>query len=124
MGSPRCRGGGSVFLLKVPGKGRSPGADGAGRVSAANRGIWGGGGVDIFSGAEMSTKFFFSRKAFARKPCATIICGCRKRGLLEKGSFQKSPVSRDFRDSREPSECGKQRRIRPFSRDCREASIQ
>ena len=49
-----------------------------------------------------------------------------KRGLLEKGSFQKSPFSRDsreFRDSRdfrESSDFGKQRRIRPFSRDSRE----
>ena len=40
-----------------------------------------------------------------------------------KGSFQKSPFSRDsreFRDSREPSDCGKPRRVRPFSRDSRE----
>ena len=48
--------------------------------------------------------------------------GFGKRGLLEKGSFQKSPFSRDsreFRDSRDfrgPPDCGKQRRIRPFSR--------
>ena len=53
--------------------------------------------------------------------------GSEKRGLLEKGSFQKSPFSRDsrdfreFRDSREPAECGKQRRTRPFSRDSRES---
>ena len=46
--------------------------------------------------------------------------GFGKRGLLEKGSFQKSPFSResrefrDSRDSREPPDCGKQRRIRPF----------
>ena len=52
--------------------------------------------------------------------------GFGKRGLLEKGSFQKSPFSRDsreFRDSRvsrKPPDCGKQRRIRPFSRDSRE----
>ena len=45
---------------------------------------------------------------------------------MEKGSFQKSPFSRDsrdFRDSsvfREPAGCGKQRRFRPFSRDSRE----
>ena len=49
-----------------------------------------------------------------------------KRGLLEKGSFQKSPFSRDsreFRDSRvsrDLPDCGKERRIRPFSRDSRE----
>ena len=54
------------------------------------------------------------------------IFGFGKRGLLEKGSFQKGPFSRDsgesrdFRDSREPPDCGKQRRIRPFSRDSRE----
>ena len=36
---------------------------------------------------------------------------------MEKGSFQKSPFSRD---SREPLDCGKQRRIRPFSRDAGE----
>ena len=50
----------------------------------------------------------------------------RKKGLLEKGSFQKSPFSRDSRefrdsrDSREPPDCGKQRRVRPSSRDSRE----
>ena len=53
--------------------------------------------------------------------------GFGKRGLLEKGSFQKNPFSRDsreFRDSRvsrEPQDCGKRRRIRPFSRDSRES---
>ena len=44
-------------------------------------------------------------------------------GLLEKGSFQISPFSRDsreFRDSREPPDSGKQRRIGPFPRDSRE----
>ena len=65
--------------------------------------------------------------------CATLACnlqqlcalrstlfGFGKRGLLEKGSFQKSPFSRDsreFRDSRdfrEPPDCGNQRKIRPF----------
>ena len=51
--------------------------------------------------------------------------GFGKRGLLEKGSFQESPFSRDsreFRDSRvfrKPPDCGKQRRFRPFSRDSR-----
>ena len=45
---------------------------------------------------------------------------------MEKGSFQKTPLSRDsreFRDSRvsrEPPDCGKERRFRPFSRDSRE----
>ena len=39
--------------------------------------------------------------------------GFGKRGLLEKGSFQKSPFSRasrefrDSRDSRDPPDCGK-----------------
>ena len=43
-----------------------------------------------------------------------------KRGLLAKGSFQKSPFSRDSRefrysrDSREPKNCGKHWIIRPF----------
>ena len=52
--------------------------------------------------------------------------GFGRRGLLEKGSFQKSPCyrdSREFRDSRdfrEPPDCGKRRRIQPFSRDFRE----
>ena len=55
--------------------------------------------------------------------------GFGKRGLLEKGSFQKSRFSRDSRDSREfrdsrdsreAPDCGKQRRIQPFSRDSRE----
>ena len=36
------------------------------------------------------------------------LIGFGERGLLEKGSFQKSPfrgVSREFRDSREPPDC-------------------
>ena len=53
----------------------------------------------------------------------------RRKGLLEKGSksFQKGQLSRDsreFRDSsdrREPPDCGRQKRIRPFSRDSRES---
>ena len=55
------------------------------------------------------------------------LLGTEKRGLLEKGSFQKTPYSRDpreFRDSRnsrEPPDCGKEGRIRPFSRDSRES---
>ena len=49
-----------------------------------------------------------------------------KRGLLEKGSFQKSLFSRDSRefgdsrDSRARPDCGKQRRIRRLSRESRE----
>ena len=43
-----------------------------------------------------------------------------KRGLLENGSFQKSPFSRDSREFRDSRDCGKQRRFRPFSRDSRE----
>ena len=45
---------------------------------------------------------------------------------MEKGSFQKSPFSRDSRefrdsrDSREPPDCGKRRRLRPSSVDSRE----
>ena len=45
---------------------------------------------------------------------------------MEKGSFQKGPFSRDFRefrdsrDFRQPPDCGKRRRIRPFPRDSRE----
>ena len=49
--------------------------------------------------------------------------GFGKGVLLEKGGFQKSPFardSRDFRDVREPPDCGKQRRIRPFARDSRD----
>ena len=52
--------------------------------------------------------------------------GVGKRLLLENGSFQKRPFSRDSREfresraSRHPPQCGKQRRIRPFSRDSRE----
>ena len=52
-----------------------------------------------------------------------IRIGFGKRGLLEKGSSQKSPFSREsreFRDSREPPDCGKQGRIRPFFRDSRD----
>ena len=46
--------------------------------------------------------------------CEAPYIGFRKRGLLEKGSFQKSPFSRDFREFRdsrvfrEPPDCGKQ----------------
>ena len=51
------------------------------------------------------------------------LIGFGKRGLLEKGSFQKSPFSRGLpRDSREPPDCGKQRRIRPFSKEFRDSS--
>ena len=52
--------------------------------------------------------------------------GFGKTGLLKKGSFQKSPLSRvsqafrDSRVSREPPDCGKQSRFRPLSRDSRE----
>ena len=55
--------------------------------------------------------------------CDTPYIGFGKRCLLEKGSFQKSPFSRDsrdFRDFRESPDCGKQSRIGPFSRDSRE----
>ena len=45
--------GGGGGHLKIPGGGGVPG--GAGRVSAANRGI-GGGGLNFFFGAETSTK--------------------------------------------------------------------
>ena len=54
------------------------------------------------------------------------VLGFGKRGLWEKGSFQKSPFSRDSREfsdsrfSREPPDCGKERRFRPFSSDSRE----
>ena len=53
--------------------------------------------------------------------------GFGKRGLLEKGSFHKSPFSRYFREfresrvSREPPDCGKERRFRRFPRDSRES---
>ena len=43
--------------------------------------------------------------------------GFGKGDLLEEGSCQKSSFSRvsgEFRDSREPPDSGKQRRIRPF----------
>ena len=40
-----------------------------------------------------------------------------KRGSFGKGVFSEKSISRDSRDSREPPERGKQRRIRPFSRD-------
>ena len=59
-------------------------------------------------------------------PLLWLIFGFGKRGLLEKGSFQKSQFSRDSRefresrDSRESPDCGKQRRIQPLSRDSSE----
>ena len=49
--------------------------------------------------------------------------GVGKGVFWKRGSFQKSPFSRDsreFRDCREAPDCGKQRRFRPFSRDSRE----
>ena len=56
-GSPRRQeGAGIVFYLKIPGGG------GAGRVSAANWGIFGGGANFFFFGAETSTKFQKTRK--------------------------------------------------------------
>ena len=51
----------------------------------------------------------------------------RKKGSFGKGVFSEKSISRDsreFRDSRdfrEPPDCGKQRRIRPFSRDSGES---
>ena len=72
---------------------------------------------------------FITQKSVCKNPYAIVLLslfGFGKGGLLEKGSFQKSPFSRDsrefreFRDSREPPDCGKERRIRPFSRDSRE----
>ena len=75
-------------------------------MSAANWGIWGGGGRKyFFLGAETSTKEYSLDSGF------------------EKGCVEKSPFSRDsreFRDSREPQECGKQKRIRSWPRDSRE----
>ena len=71
-------------------------------------------------------------KDFYRKPENRLLeqlglkTQVRKKRSFGKGSFQKSPFSRDsreFRDSRdfrEPPDCGKERRIRPFSRDSRE----
>ena len=64
----------------------------------------------------------------ANYPLVQHCIGFARRGLLEKGSFQKSSFSRDSRkfrdsrDSREPPDCGKQRRLRPFSRASREFS--
>ena len=44
----------------------------------------------------------------------------REKGSFGKGSFQKRPFSIEFRDSKDPTDCGNERRIRPFSRDSRE----
>ena len=48
----------------------------------------------------------------------------RKRGSFGEGVFSKMPIqnrdSRESRYSRDPLECGKQRRIRPFPRESRE----
>ena len=73
-----------------------------------------------------------------RAPNRALLCGCgdspikNKIGippLLASGSEKrvlwKRDLSREFRDSRdsrEPPDCGKQRRMRPFSRDSREFS--
>ena len=46
--------------------------------------------------------------------CPLLLIGFRKGGLLEEVSFDKGLFSEKSRDSREPTDCGKQRRIRPF----------
>ena len=61
------------------------------------------------------------------EPIYLAIVGFGKSFFLEKGSFQKISFSRDSgeyrdcRDSREPPDCGKQRRIRTFSKDSRKS---
>ena len=58
-GESEGRGGGIGFFFfnENPRRGGSPRGGGAGMVSAANWGIWlGGGGQNIFFGTEMSTK--------------------------------------------------------------------
>ena len=63
--------------------------------------------------------FFFCSKS--------LLVRVRKKGSFGKGVFSEKSISsdsREFRDSRvsrEPPDCGKQRRIRPFSRDSRES---
>ena len=67
MGSPRRRGGGDRFLLKLPGGGvsRRGRGRGAGRVSATNWGIlWGGGANFFLFRGETSTKFFIYSSSF------------------------------------------------------------
>ena len=72
----------------------------------------------------------FITKAKAKDNPGEFIClrvstiGFGKRDLFEKGSFQQSEfcsdsenLDRDSIDSREPPDGGKQRRIRPLSRD-------
>ena len=67
--------------------------------------------IDIYFDIRCSD---FRTRALAPKYLVVQSLGFGKRGLLEKGSFQKSPFSRDSRefrdsgDSREPPDCGKQ----------------
>ena len=78
-------------------------------------------GRDNISCCRKSEDNFPAASKFAGKPFWQGIFGFGKRGLLEKGSFQKSPSSRDSRDSREPPDYGKLRSIRPFPRDSRQS---
>ena len=90
-------------------------------------GLLGDAGTGDFGTACTATMLRKSRSFTRHVPKVTqSLVGFGKRGLLEKGSFQKRPFSRDsreFRDSRdfrESPDCGKKGRIRPFSRDSRE----
>ena len=60
-----------------------------------------------------ATDIFNGKKETKRNNPKSTYLVRKKRGLLEKGSFQKSPFSRDSKDSRQPPQCGKQRRLRP-----------
>ena len=77
--APGRVGGGSVFLLKIPGgglPGEGGGGRGARRVSARNLGVGGGGAANFFFfGAEMPTKQLKSPKNKAHSELRTFELG-------------------------------------------------
>ena len=91
-GSPRRRerGGDRFFVGNPRGGGVSRGR-GAGRVSTAKWRILGGGGLNIFFGAEMSTKVAISRISFKKLEAIRlrfcgVLCNFRSRDFIVKGN--------------------------------------
>ena len=98
-GSPRCRGGGSVDLHwksqegggVLSGKGRGRGA---GRVSAANRGIGGGGGLNIFSGPRCPPSYAIVHYVqLLRNYCAIV---APQNPFKTRGSVWQRALDRDY----------------------------
>ena len=85
---------GDRFLMKIPGGGGKAGRGrGAGR-SAANWGIWGGGGLNIFFGAETSTKEFRYGKKFRYGRSKTLRRGGSEMPCFSKGERGRKTVQK------------------------------